>query len=101
MKDNKTHCRTFTSVWCLLNTTSLSSNDLVVSEGHGAANTLLHADVAKVTAPPATGLRDHLTGAEEPEEALLEVLGATHAAAVELYGETQRGLIKGPVFTPG
>lgn len=73
----------------------VSSSDLVVSEGHAAANALLHADITKVTAPLATGLRDRLTGAEEPEEAFLEVLGATHATAVELYGETQRGRTAG------
>lgn len=58
--------------------------DLVVSEGHAAAHTLLHAGVSKVTVPLATGLGDQLTGAEEPEEALLEVLGAADAATVEL-----------------
>lgn len=64
------------------------SNDLVVPEGHATAHTLLHTDVSKVTVPLATGLRDQLIGAEQPEEALLEVLGATYAAAVELYTET-------------
>lgn len=74
-----------------------------MSEGHAAAHALLHADVSKVTAPLATGLRDQLTGAEQPEEALLEVLGAAHATAVELCRETQRGriLIKGSVVALG
>lgn len=66
------------------------SNDLIVPEGHAAAHTLLHADVSRVIVPLATGLRDQFIGAEEPEEALLEVLGATYAAAVELYTETWR-----------
>lgn len=61
-----------------------------MSEGHAAAHTLLHAASSKVTVPLATGLRDHLTGAEEPEETLLEVLGAADATAVELYTETRR-----------
>lgn len=55
-----------------------------MSVDHAAAHTLLHADVSRVTVPLATGLRDHLTGAEEPEEALLKVLRATHTTAVEL-----------------
>lgn len=62
-----------------------------MSEGHAAAHTLLHTDVSKVTVPLATGLRDQLIGAEKPEEALLEVLGATYATAVELYAETGAG----------
>lgn len=64
------------------------STDLVVSEDHAAAHTLLHTDVSGVTVPLATGLGDHLTGAEEPEEALLKVLGATYTTAVELYRDT-------------
>ena len=62
--------------------------DLVVSKGHAAAHTLLHADmlqVSGVTVPRATGLGDDLIGVEEPEETLLEVLGSSHAAAIELY----------------
>lgn len=67
----------------------VSLDDLVVSEGHAAAHTLLYTHVSRVTVPLATGLRDHLIGAEEPEEALLEVLWATYTAAIELYRETQ------------
>ncbi len=62
-------------------------NDLVVSEGHAAAHTLLQTDISRVTVSLATGLRDQLVGAEEPEETLLKVLRAADAAAVELYGE--------------
>ena len=61
-----------------------------MSERHTAAHALLHAAVSQVTARLATGLRDHLSGVEEPEETLLEVIGAAHAAAVELYEQTGR-----------
>lgn len=65
---------------------------LVVSEGHVAAHTLLHTHVSKVTVPLATGLRKHLIVVEEPEETLLKVLGAAHAAAVKLDRGTQQGV---------
>lgn len=69
----------------------VSSDDLVVSEGHAAAHTLLYTHVSRVTVPLATGLRDHLIGAEEPEEALLKVLRATYTTAIELYRNTMGG----------
>lgn len=52
---------------------------------------MLHPHVAEVTARLATGLGDQLAGVEEPEEALLEVLGAAHATAVKLWRRAQRG----------
>lgn len=60
-----------------------------MSEGHAAAHTLLHPHVSRVTARLATGLGDQLAGVEEPEEALLEVLGAAHATAVKLWRRAQ------------
>lgn len=60
---------------------------LVVPVGGAAAHTLLHAVVQPLTA----GLGHQRPGVEEPEEALLEVLGPADATAVELAGETQRG----------
>lgn len=62
-----------------------------MSEGHVATHTLLHADVSEVTVPLATGLRHRHVMVEEPEEALLKVLGATDAAAVELHRGAQGG----------
>lgn len=74
----------------------VSFDDLVVSKGDAAAHTLLHADVlqvSRVTVPLATGLGDHLIRVEKPEEALLEVLGATYATAVELHTRKTRRII--------
>lgn len=70
---------------------SLSDN-LVVSEGRAAAHALLHTHVSGVTVPLATGLGHHLAGAEEPEEALLEVFRAAHAAAVELHDKQEESV---------
>ena len=67
--------------------TCVHVTDLVVSEGHAAAHTLLQPHVSKVTAPLAAGLGDQLSGAEEPEETLLKVVGAADATAVELFRE--------------
>lgn len=61
-----------------------------MSESLAAAHTQLHIDVSEVTVPLATGLRNQLIVVEEPEETLLEVLGAAGAAAVKLdRGEKQ------------
>lgn len=79
--------------------TCVHVTDLVVSESHAAAHTLLHPHVSKVTAPPAAGLGDQLSGAEEPEEALLEVFGAANATAVELFRE-HSALIRVIAVTP-
>lgn len=57
---------------------------LVVPEGHVAAYAQIHTHVSKVTVPLATGLRNQLVVVEEPEETVLEVLGAADAAAVKL-----------------
>lgn len=60
---------------------------LGVPVGSAAAHTLLHAVVQPLTA----GLGHQRPGAEEPEEALLEVLGPADPTAVELEGETRDG----------
>lgn len=57
-----------------------------MSERQAAADALLHADVSEVAVHQAAGLRNHLVGVEEPKEALLKVVGAADATAVELEG---------------
>ena len=70
------------------------SGDLVVSEGHGAAQALLQAHVLHVseeTVPLTTGLGHRLPGADEPEETLLKVLWAADATAVKLQHRIREG----------
>ena len=61
-----------------------------MAKRHAPTHTLLSADVlyiSRVTVSLATGLRKHLVGVEQSEEAFLKVLRAIHPTAVELQME--------------
>ena len=75
----------------------MRSGDLVVSEGHGAAQALLQAHVlhvSKETVPLTTGLGHRLPGADEPEETLLKVFWAAYATAVKLQHRIREWIIE-------